>query len=913
RRLDVPLDRIGLNLSQLTLGTMAGDDLLKKNKKKGSGAGADANATTHGKSNGKGAGVGGFQHLGLSPLVFRGVMAMGYKVPTPIQRKSLPIVLSGKDCVAMARTGSGKTAAFLIPMVEKLKEHSTKIGVRGLVLSPTRELAVQTLRFAKQLSKFTSLKISLIVGGEGMDQQFEAIATNPDVLVATPGRLMHLLQEIPDFNLKSVEYVVFDEADRIFEMGFAEQLQEILKNMPTSRQTLLFSATLPKALVQFARAGLSEPELIRLDVESKISENLKMAFFTVRSLDKAALFLYMVREFLPKGEQTIVFAATRHHVELLHALLVANHIEASCAYGDMDQASRKINIGKFRAKKTSLLIVTDVAARGIDIPLLNNVLNYSFPPTAKLFVHRVGRAARAGRSGTAFSFVDPDETPFMVDLHLYIGRRLEDSSPELSAGAKPYSLSTMRVADVHYGAFPNDLIDQETEATQELMRNHPQVSPLIKVCDNAYKAYARTRADPSKLSIRRAKELVVKKVHPLFQKEYVLDEAKVEKAAYIDSLQTFRPPQTIFEIASGAHSSVKRSSPGVQMMVKKRKLHGKIIATETTKAADKVKAKEEAAAINAAADQEEAAKAGAEGLTITKKQDANGKDNEEVETAEKDTADASPQKKKAFFLSKHERKQLKKRVAGGEKEEDVMKEMAAVKEQQSSNIVGDKDQEEGEGASQSFKDDDNYIGYMKEGDYTTEGFLAKNADGGKVNAFAEARLEEAILDVNPDEAIEMNKKRRILHWDVRKKKFVKTTAGELTSQGTLKRRNESGVSMRKKQQVGEVYRRWQQKQHKRVAGGGEEVDDEEGGGRKLDYRNGRKPRANTAMASRSSVNKFAKDELLSEGKIRKEEKRKARSRGAKVSSGAMSKRGKGNIKGKSHGAPTRSKAIIKRR
>ncbi|KAL4138431.1 hypothetical protein PRIC2_001937 [Phytophthora ramorum] len=884
---------------------MASDDLLKKGKKKGAAGGADA-GTTHGKSNGKGAGVGGFQHLGLSPLVFRGVMAMGYKVPTPIQRKSLPIVLSGKDCVAMARTGSGKTAAFLIPMVEKLKEHSTKIGVRAVVLSPTRELAVQTLRFTKQLSKFTTLKMALIVGGEGMDQQFEAIAANPDVLVATPGRLMHLLQEIPDFNLKAVEYVVFDEADRIFEMGFAEQLQEILKNMPTSRQTLLFSATLPKALVQFARAGLSDPELIRLDVENKISENLKMAFFTVRSLDKPALFLYMVREFLPKDDQTIVFAATRHHVEFLHALLAANHIEASCAYGDMDQASRKINLGKFRAKKTNLLIVTDVAARGIDIPLLNNVLNYSFPPTAKLFVHRVGRAARAGRSGTAFSFVDPDETPFMVDLHLYIGRRLEDSSPEESAGTKPYSLSTMRVEDIHYGAFPNELIDQENESIQELVRSHPQVSPLVKVCDNAYKAYARTRADPAKLSIRRGKELVVKKVHPLFQQEYVFDKTKADKVAYIDSLQTFRPPQTIFEIASGAHSSVKRSSPGVQMMVKKRKLHEKIIATEITKAADKAKAKEEAATINAEADEKEAADAADEGLTAVKKQKVD--DEEDAEEA------APAPKKKAFFLSKFERKQLKKRVAAGEKEEEVMKAMAATKEQGASNAARDEDQEEGD-AAQSFKDDDNYIGYMKDGDYTTEGFLSKNADGGKVNAFAEARLEEAILDVNPDEAIEMNKKRRILHWDVRKKKFVKTTAGELTSQGTLKRRNESGVNVRKKQQVGEVYRKWQQKQHKRVAGGGVEIeDDDDTSSRKLDYRHGRKPRGGAAvMGKRSSVNKSAKDELMSEGKIRKEEKRKARSRGVKVTSGVRSKRGKGNIKGKSHGAPTRSKAIIKKR
>ncbi|CAH0513218.1 unnamed protein product [Peronospora belbahrii] len=881
---------------------MASDDVLKKSKKKGLGNHTDT-GTIHGKSNGKGAGIGGFQHLGLSPLVFRGIMAMGYKVPTPIQRKSLPIVLSGKDCVAMARTGSGKTAAFLIPMVEKLQQHAMKIGVRAVILSPTRELAVQTLRFAKQLAKFTSLKLALIVGGEGMDQQFEAIATNPDVLVATPGRLMHLLLEISDFDLKTVEYVVFDEADRIFEMGFAEQLQEILKNMPTTRQTLLFSATLPKALVQFARAGLSDPELIRLDVENKISENLKLVFFTVRSLDKPALFLYMVREFLPKDDQTIVFAATRHHVEFLHALLAANHIEASCAYGDMDQASRKINLGKFRAKKTSLLIVTDVAARGIDIPLLNNVLNYSFPPTAKLFVHRVGRAARAGRSGTAFSFVDPDETPFMVDLHLYIGRRLDDSSPEASAGTKPYSLQTMTVADVHYGAFPNELIDRENEAIQETMRSHPQVSPLVKVCDNAHKAYARTRADPSKLSIRRAKELAVKKIHPLFQHEFVLDKSKADKAAYIDSLLTFRPPQTIFEIAAGAHSSAKRSSPGVQMMVKKRKLHGKIIATETTKAADKVKAKEEAACINAVANKEEAAGAVGEELTA-KKKEIDGADIIEEEAA-------VVLKKKVHFLSKHERKQLKKRVAAGEKEEDVMKEMAAIKEQGANSIAKDNDQEDGEGAS--FKDDENYIGYMKDGDYTTEGFLSKNADGGKVNAFAEARLEEAILDVNPDEAIEMNKKRRILHWDARKKKFVKTTAGELTSQGTLKRRNESGVNVRKKQQVGEVYRRWQQKQHKRVAGGVEVDEDDDVGSCKQDYRNGRKPRGGAAMANRSNVNKFAKDELMTEGKIRKEEKRKARSRGVKVTSGVKSKRGKGNIKGKSHGAPTRSKAIIKKR
>lgn len=888
---------------------MAGDDLLKK-KHKGDHGGTGA--TTHGKSNGKGAGVGGFQHLGLSPPVFRGVMAMGYKVPTPIQRKSLPIVLSGKDCVAMARTGSGKTAAFLIPMLEKLKEHSKRIGVRALVLSPTRELAVQTLRFAKALAKFTTLKISLIVGGEGMEHQFETIAANPDVLVATPGRLMHQLQEIPDFNLKAVEYVVFDEADRIFEMGFAEQLQEIIKNMPTSRQTLLFSATLPKALVQFARAGLSEPELIRLDVENKFSENLKMSFFTVRSDDKPALFLYMVRDFIPKDDQTIVFAATRHHVEFLHELLLANHIESSCVYGDMDQASRKINIGKFRAKKTNVLIVTDVAARGIDIPLLNNVLNYSFPPTAKLFVHRVGRAARAGRSGTAFNFVDPDETPFMVDLHLYIGRRLEDSAP--TAVERGYSLDTMRVQDIHYGAFPNELIDRETEFMQETLRSHPQVSPLVKVCANANKMYTRTRADPSKLSIKRAKELMVKKVHPLFQEEYTRSEEQTNKAEYIESLLNFRPPQTIFEIAAGAHS-VKKTAPAVVMMASKRKLHEKIIKTEAKKA------KLTPTGVPAAGDDEEQDSGDKPEASAKPSeevgQDADAASGEDTKEQKPEAVEAKP--KKTVFLSKFERKQMKKRVAAGEREEDVMKEMTTAKQQKASAASastgsgeGEATEEEEGGAAATFKDRENYISYMKEGDYMTEEFLSKGADGGKVNAFQEARLEEAILDVNPDEAIELNKKRRILHWDVRKKKFVKTTAGELTSQGTLKRRNESGALMgrRKKQVAGELYKKWQQKQHKKVFTGGQEGEDDEAGGRKMDYRNGKKPH----LANKMRVNKHAKPELLGESSIRKEEKRKARSRGVKVpsSGGNKGKRGKGNIKGKAHGAPTRSKAIVRR-
>ncbi|KAF0685566.1 Aste57867_22574 [Aphanomyces stellatus] len=832
---------------------------------------------------------GGFQSLGLSPPIFKAVMAMGYKVPTPIQRKSLPHVLSGKDVVAMARTGSGKTAAFLIPMLEKLKEHSKKIGVRALVLSPTRELAVQTIKFAKSLAKYTSLKACLIVGGDSMEQQFEMIASNPDIIVATPGRLMHLLQEIPEFNLQAIEYVCFDEADRIFEMGFAEQLHEILSNMPASRQTLLFSATLPKALVQFARAGLTEPELIRLDVESQISDQLKVSFFTMRTEDKHAALVYLLRDVIPSTDQTIVFAATRHHVEFLSELLASVHLESSCVYGDMDQTSRKINIGKFRAKKTPILIVTDVAARGIDIPLLNNVVNYSFPATPKLFVHRVGRAARAGRSGVAFNFVDPDEMPFMVDLHLYLGRRLEDSAP---VDVPAYTLATMAVDNVHYGSLPQNILDTENECLRETLTRHSVIAPLVSVCNNAYKMYCRSRAEPSKQSIKRAKEIPTKKVHPLFLGS--LDESQMGKEAYLDKLKGFRPQATIFEVAVGTHS-LKKTSPGVVMMKTKRNLHNGIIDKNVKKAAVATTTSSEPEVVDENLNEEEVEEFRAK---LKEQQDLLDAETEAAEAA----AAIAGQKRYLSAADKRKVKKLKTQGATVDidallKEKEEAK--AAVAAAAAISTANDDDDEK----KDSFKDEENYIGYAKEQDMAKEEALGRGTEGGRSNAFAQARLEDAMLDVNPDEAVALNNKRRLLHWDVRKKKFIKTTVGDLKN-GTLKRRNESGAPV-KKQKIGETYKKWQQKQHKRAnVTGAEEGDDAP----KLDYRNGR-------PAPTQRVNKYAKSELREEGAIRKEEKRKARSSGdrSKMSKKPVkSNRGKGNIKGKTHGAPTKSKMFIRR-
>lgn len=231
------------------------------------------------------------------------------------------MALEGRDVVAMARTGSGKTACFLIPLFEKLKARQAKTGARALILSPTRELALQTLKFIKELGKFTGLEAAVILGGDCMDNQFSAIHGNPDIIVATPGRFLHICVEM-DLQLKNVEYIVFDEADRLFEMGFGEQIHEIVNRLPESRQTLLFSATLPKILVDFAKAGLSDPVLLRLDVESKLPEGLTLSFITCRPEEKLAVLLNLLKRIIKPESQTIIFAETMHHVEYIHQVII---------------------------------------------------------------------------------------------------------------------------------------------------------------------------------------------------------------------------------------------------------------------------------------------------------------------------------------------------------------------------------------------------------------------------------------------------------------------------------------------------------------------------------------------------------------------------------------------------------------
>lgn len=556
---------------------------------------ADTQAAANRKSsNLKGKSVkkgGGFQAMGLNASLLRAITRKGFSVPTPIQRKTIPLVINGRDVVGMARTGSGKTAAFVVPMVEKLKSHSARVGARALILSPSRELALQTLKVVKDLGRGTDLKSVLLVGGDSLEEQFSFMSSNPDVLIATPGRFLHLKVEM-GLDLSSIRYVVFDEADRLFEMGFAAQLTEILHALPSTRQTLLFSATLPKSLVEFARAGLQEPTLVRLDAESKISPDLQSAFFTMKSAEKDGGLIHILNDIIniptgqteaavrakleanksskkrkrgdadgmkphesPTDHSTIIFAATKHHVDYLAELLRQSGFAVSHAYGSLDQTARKMQIQDFRTGMTNILVVTDVAARGIDIPVLANVINYDFPSQPKIFVHRVGRTARAGQRGWSYSLVRESDTPYLLDLQLFLGKRLMLGRAE---GEPNYA------EDVAVGGVVRDRLERNCEWVSKLLDENADLLALRSVAGKGEKLYLKTRNAASSESARRSKEVMKSKswmaLHPLFTDES--DLAEMEREKMLARVSGFRPQETVFEIgkrgAGGEAAEVMR-------------------------------------------------------------------------------------------------------------------------------------------------------------------------------------------------------------------------------------------------------------------------------------------------------------------------------------------------------------------
>ncbi|XP_046963265.1 ATP-dependent RNA helicase DDX54 [Vanessa cardui] len=507
---------------------------------------------------------GGFQSMGLNFLVLKGIAKRGYKQPTPIQRKTIPIALDNKDVVAMARTGSGKTACFVLPILEKLMApvHKSPQGknLRALVLSPTRELALQTLRFMRELGKFTGLTSAAILGGESIEQQFGVMSGSaPDIVVATPGRFLHICIEM-NLKLDNIKIVVFDEADRLFELGFGEQLQEIVARLPTNRQTLLFSATLPKMLVEFARAGLNDPVLIRLDVDWKLPSTLWLGWIYVRSeLKTAALLMLLDRVITPTTPQAVVFAATKHHVEYLYLILQKAGFTATYAYSGLDASARKIALGKFMNKKCSVLLVTDVAARGLDLPSLDTVINYNFPAKPKLFVHRVGRSARAGRAGRALSLVSAEDVAHLLDLHLFLGTQLISPDEVTECGDEcPSGV---------WGSLPISALELRHQDVMTWEKNISEIEEASRVCGRGWQQYVRWREAASAEANRRAKATPPPaRPHP-----FLRDAHERAGADLAELIRNYTPKGTILELTG------KQDSPMYLAMKAKRRVHGKTI------------------------------------------------------------------------------------------------------------------------------------------------------------------------------------------------------------------------------------------------------------------------------------------------------------------------------------------------
>lgn len=384
-------------------------------------------------------GKNGFAQYSFFPELFLNIMINKLRNPTPVQRKAIPLVMQGKDVVVCYKTGSGKTLSYLLPLINKLQSHSQIVGARVLILIPTRDLADQITKVLKMFLHKIDLRYSLILGGHTYEGQFQSLSINPDIIIATPGRLMQLLSET-DLKLSRVQTIVFDEADKLFgDSAFQSELKQILSRCPSS-QRLMFSATITADLNEFALAGLRDYSYVHQQIA--LPQTMKIDFFVIRQEEKAAALLYLLQNFIKK-EKVIVFVSTRFHVDYLMALIGQLH-ECYGVYGKMDMEMRTYALDNFRKKKRSILIVTDVAARGLDIPEVNFVIHYDYPSNSQIFVHRSGRTARAERAGHTLALVSYHELPYLVDLSYYVSKKLANQSNSVDC--------------INYGTVPSETL-----------------------------------------------------------------------------------------------------------------------------------------------------------------------------------------------------------------------------------------------------------------------------------------------------------------------------------------------------------------------------------------------------------------------------------------------------------------------
>jgi ATP-dependent RNA helicase RhlE len=390
-----------------------------------------------------------FSELNLSELLLRSVREADYQVATPIQTVAIPHILAGRDCLACAQTGTGKTAAFALPALQRLIDHDPQQRnpqqrgpqqrfrpIRVLVLAPTRELASQIAESFRTYGRYTGLRHVAIYGGVGQQPQVKALQRGIDILVATPGRLLDLMNQ-GFVDLRSVETLVLDEADQMLDMGFIHDLKRIVARVPRDRQTLLFSATMPQEIRRLADQWLRDPVELSVAPQATPVERVEQSVYFVDRGNKPRLLAHYLRS--QGAERAIVFTRTKHGADKLVRGLLRDGIRAEAIHGNKSQNARQRALAQFKSQQPPVLVATDIAARGLDIDAVSHVINFDLPMTAEIYVHRIGRTARAGAAGIAVTFCDREERSMLRDIERLTRQRLTVAEHECALNDEPTS------------------------------------------------------------------------------------------------------------------------------------------------------------------------------------------------------------------------------------------------------------------------------------------------------------------------------------------------------------------------------------------------------------------------------------------------------------------------------------------
>jgi len=385
-----------------------------------------------------------FEQMGLAAQMLRAVAGQGYTIPTPVQSQAIPHVLSGRDLLACAQTGTGKTAAFALPILQRLSQAGPppRVGrcIRALVLAPTRELAVQITQSFQAYGRFTALRVAAVFGGVAQGPQVRALEQGLDILVATPGRLLDLMNQ-GWVDLSAVQTLVLDESDRMLDMGFLPDVRRVIAQLPERRQTVMFSATLPEPIEKLAAAITREPMRIRIaPPKTEVPLIEQSVYFVAKSLKSRLLTAFLSA---PDITRALIFTRTKRGADRVAEHLNRAGIPAAAMHGNKTQATRQRTLADFKSSRTTILVATDIAARGIDVTGISHVLNYDLPEEPETYVHRIGRTGRAGATGIAVSFCDAAERPYLQAIQKLIRQTVPlGTEPELvSLAAQPVPAS----------------------------------------------------------------------------------------------------------------------------------------------------------------------------------------------------------------------------------------------------------------------------------------------------------------------------------------------------------------------------------------------------------------------------------------------------------------------------------------